>query len=157
MKALCTILMCAFIFAFNTPAQRTTRRQLKTSATAITEKRQAAYDTVATATDSAMFAFSGYEKTLRSSTESFFVTNRSDSVVSHLSVMITYLDMKGRTLDSRTVESDIDLQPQTTRRIDIRSWDRQKVFYYHLSPVPRTATATPYRVDIRLIAAMRRK
>lgn len=157
MKALATIILCAFILAFNTQAQRTTRRQLKASSTAITEKRPAAYDTVATVADSAMFAFSGYEKTLRSSTESFFVSNHSDSIVSHLSFMITYLDMKGRTLDSRTVETDIDLQPHATRRVDIRSWDRQKVFYYHLSPVPRTATATPYRVDIRLIAAMRRK
>lgn len=157
MRSLCAILLCILILVPETHAQRTTRRQLKTSTSAMAKKLPVAYDTVATATDSAMFAFSGYEKTLRSSTESFFVTNRSDSVVSHLSVVITYLDMKGRTLDSRTVETGIDLLPQTTRRVDIRSWDRQKVFYYYLSPVPRSTTATPYRVDIRLIAAMRRK
>ena len=65
--------------------------------------------------------------------------------------------MKGRTLDMRNVKIDIDLPAGETRRIDIKAWDRQKVFYYHLSPVPRTAQATPYQVGISLVCALCRQ
>ena len=138
-------------------AQRTTRSRLKAGHKSENSISKPEYDTVALASDSLLFPFSGYEKTLRSSKESFFVTNRSDSTVTRLSLDITYKDMKGRPLDTRSVDLDIDLPAGETRRIDLRSWDRQNVFYYHLSPVPRSTRATPYRVNIRLKAAMRRR
>ena len=138
-------------------AQRTTRSRLKAGHKSENSAAKTEYDTVALAADSLLFPFSGYEKTLRSSKESFFVTNRSDSTVSRLWLDITYKDMKGRSLDTRSIDLDIDLPAGETRRIDLRSWDRQNVFYYHLSPVPRSSHATPYRVNIRLKAAMRRR
>lgn len=138
-------------------AQRTTRSRLKAGHKSEISAAKLEYDTVAVAADSLLFPFSGYEKTLRSSKESFFVTNRSDSTVTRLSLDIIYKDMKGRPLDTRSVDLDIDLPAGETRRIDLRSWDRQNVFYYHLSPVPRSDHATPYRVNILLKAAMRRR
>lgn len=133
--------------------QRTTRPRLKApqAATAPSPK----CDTLFTAADSTAFRFSGYEKTLRSSRESFFITNLTDSIIDRLSVELTYLDMRGRMLDIRTAEISLKLAPGETRKADIRSWDTQKVMYYHLSPAPRTTQATPYRLTIRLLAAMR--
>lgn len=152
-----TLIALAVSAAFvSSDAQRTTRSRLKAGHKSENHSSKAGYDTVAFATDSLLFPFSGYEKTLRSSKESFFVTNRSDSTVNRISLSITYKDMKGRPLDTRDVDLNVDLPPGETRRVDLRSWDRQNVFYYHLSPVPRSAHATPYRVNIRLKAAMRR-
>lgn len=151
------LLVATLFSAATLSAQRTTRSRLKASA--VTEKTspKADFDTVATAADSLLFSFSGYEKTLRSPKETFFVTNSSDSTVNRLSLLITYKDMKGRVLDTREVTVNVDLAPGATRRVDLRSWDRQNVFYYHLSPMPRSSHATPYRVAIALVAAMRRR
>lgn len=154
---LCLLVAAAFLPAVSASAQRTTRSRLKPAQQSEKVSAKAALDTVATAADSLLFSFSGYEKTLRSPKETFFVTNLSDSIVDRLALAITYKDMKGRTLDSREVSVDIDLPPGATRRVDIRSWDRQNVFYYHLSPVPRSSHATPYRVSVSLVAAMRRR
>lgn len=153
-----SLLLFLMVPALDAGAQRTTRKSLKTHTrvqTSATSKPD--YDTVATAADSMSFTFSGYEKTLRSTNESFFATNHSDSAVSRLTVRIIYKDMKGRTLDSREADIDIDLPAGATRRIDLRSWDKQNVFYYHLSPKPKAAHATPYRVNVSLLAAMRRR
>lgn len=112
-------------------------------------------DTVATSADSTALKFSGYEKTLRSATESFFITNLSGKDIDRIVVDIVYSDMKGRVLDRRTETIDISLPAAETRRADIRSRDRQHTFYYYRSPAPRhAAQATPYRVKISLLAAM---
>lgn len=131
--------------------QRTTRHKLKALPADVV------CDTIFTSADSTVITFSGYEKTLRSSRESFFVTNRSDSIVDRLSLEITYFDMAGHLLDKRVVAVDVELPPSETRKVDLRSWDTQKVMYYHRSPQPRGGVqATPYRVRIRLLAACRR-
>lgn len=138
-------------------AQRTTRSHLKRGQTTETKSDKPTFDTVAATADSLLFQFSGYEKTLRSSKESFFITNRSDSTVNRLAIEITYKDIKGRPLDTRQVEFDVYLPAGETRRVDLSSWDKQNVFYYHRSPMPRSTRATPYRVNIRMKAAMRRR
>lgn len=141
--------------ALSATGQRTTRKRLKPTPEAITRNNHTSrFDTVATAADSAAIAFSGYEKTLSSNKESFFATNHTDSLITRLNIEITYLDMKGRQLDTRSVSLDTDFPPGETRRFDISAWDRQKVFYYHLSPTPRSAHATPYNVTIHLISAL---
>lgn len=152
MLALLLMSACGEVFA-----QRTTRHKLK-AASADGEVCEAVCDTIFTAADSTAFAFNGYEKTLRATNESFFVTNRSDSIVDRLSLELTYFDMHGRMLDRRTVEVELELLPGETRKADIRSWDKQKTMYYYRSPLPRSdAQATPYRLKIRLLSATRRR
>lgn len=141
--------------ALSAAGQRTTRKRLKPSPEVITPNDHASrFDTIATASDSAAILFSGYEKTLSSPKESFFATNHTDSLITRLNIEITYLDMKGRQLDTRLVSLDTNLPPEQTRRFDISAWDSQKVFYYHLSPTPRSSHATPYNVTIRLLSAL---
>lgn len=151
------VCICFIACAVSAVGQRTTRRNLKTVPPSTVKAATAAYDTIATAADSTAITFSGYEKTLRSTKESFFATNRTDSAITNLNIVITYKDMKGRTLDCRKVSVDIEIPTGETRRIDIRSWDRQKVFYYHLSSPPKAAQATPYRIKIALDAALHKK
>lgn len=141
--------------ALSAPCQRTTRKRLKPSPEAIARRNHTSrFDTIATAADSAAIVFSGYEKTLSSTKESFFATNHTDSLITRLNIEIKYLDMKGRQLDTRAVTLDTDLPPGETRRFDLSAWDRQKVFYYYLSPTPRSSHATPYNVTIRLLSAL---
>lgn len=156
MRALIVILVAVCVSAASAEAQRTTRGQLKPS---VVENKATheLYDTVAVATDSAAISFSGYEKLLTSTKESFFVTNNTDSAITRLVVKIEYLDMKRRHLDSRIATVNIDIDPGETRKLDICSWDRQKVFYYYRSRQPKVAQATPYRVRVTLVAALRRK
>ncbi len=143
--------------ALPSEAQRSTRQRLK-SAPAAAATANAPYDTIFTEADSTAFAFSGYEKTLRSTRESFYVSNHTDSVIDRITVEVTYLDMQGRMLDRRTADIDITIEPSETRKAELRSWDSQKVMYYYRSPKPRSsAQATPYKLKIRLVSALRRK
>lgn len=154
-----TIIVSAVIMAstFSADAQRTTRGKLKPVASAEKTSDKEIYDTIhISESDSLLFPVTGYEKTLRATKESFFVTNRTDSTYDCLEFVITYKDMNGRTLDVRNVKANINLPAGATRRVDTRSWDSQNVFYYHRSPQPRASHATPYRVNIRAVAALRR-
>ena len=145
------MLLCFIAADLSAQGQRTTRRNLK-SLPAV--QAESAADTVATAADSTAVTFSGYEKTLRSSKETFFATNNTGRVITDLSVALTYKDMSGRILDRRLVNVAVEIPAGETRRIDINSWDRQKAFYYHLSAVPRSSQVTPYRINVRLLAAL---
>lgn len=153
MKWLFITILSAILSTSAVLGQHTTRSRLKPSRPAKSAS-EAVRDTVACAGDTAALVFSGYDKLLRSTKESFFVSNRTDSPVSRLIFNIEYLDMNRRTLDSRTDSVEIKLPPGGTRRVDIPSWDRQKTFYYYRSPQPKTAQATPYRVRISLVAAL---
>lgn len=157
MKTSRLIILAAILASALTAAgQRTTRSRLRPAPRAVATPQQLhPYDTIATAADSAAIVFSGYEKTLSSNKESFFATNRTDSLINTLDIEITYLDIKGRQLDTRRLTLETDLPAGETRRFDIPAWDRQKVFYYHLSPTPRAAHATPYRVTIHLLTALK--
>ncbi|MDE6280047.1 MAG: hypothetical protein K2M05_08760 [Paramuribaculum sp.] len=93
---------------------------------------------------------SGYDKPLRSRRESMFVTNRSQRHVSALEVLIAYTDMSGRTLHRRSVTLKLDLSPGETSRVEFGSWDSQQSFYYHRSPRPAKAQATPYNIKCRI-------
>lgn len=154
-RLLCGLMLASIGFV-SADAQRTTRHKLK-AATADALTLPAQRDTLFTAADSTAFTFNGYEKALRSSRESFFVTNNTDSLVDRLSLELLYMDMQGRMLDRRTVDIDLEVKPGETRKADIRSWDNQKVMYYYRSPRPRGGSqATPYRLRIHLLNATRR-
>ncbi len=107
---------------------------------------KAAADTVF-APDSVTVA--GFEKPLRAVRESMFVTNRTGRDIAGLAVDIVYLDMQGRMLHKATHRIDVSIPAGETRRVEITSFDRQGLFYYHLSPLPQRATrATPFKVNV---------
>lgn len=95
--------------------------------------------------------FYGFDKTVTSNQESFFVSNGLDSLLTGMDVMITYTDMKGRQLHKRSVKLECDIPPHETKRIDVKSWDTQRSFYYHKSVKPKRQ-ATPFEVSIELLS-----
>lgn len=130
-------------------AQRTTRSKLQTSPKPEPAVEAPGRDTIIVApSDSIMpIALSGFEKTLRSRRESMLVTNRLDAPIEQFTVEITYTDMKGRMLHKRVLNIRCDIPPHETRKVDFPSWDKQTVWYYHLSSRPNTQSqATPFDI-----------
>lgn len=104
------------------------------------------YDTVACRPGMVLFA--GYDKALRASKETVFVTNlMNDTTVEALWFSVTYLDTAGRELHRLQREVRASIPPGATRRLDFPSWDVQRSFYYVGSP-PRRSRAIPYTVTI---------
>ncbi|MDE6561499.1 MAG: hypothetical protein K2K75_08975 [Muribaculaceae bacterium] len=95
--------------------------------------------------------FYGFDKTVSSNFESFFITNNLNSEIREMEIEITYFDMKGRQLHKRNVKIDCNLPAGETKRTDIKSWDTQKSFYFHQSAKPRRQ-ATPFDVKLRLLS-----
>lgn len=81
--------------------------------------------------------FSGFDKPLSSVRESFFITNTTDCRLINLNIDIEYITLDSMQLHKRTVEIPCDIPPGETRKIDIKSWDNQKSFYYYKSAKPR--------------------
>ncbi len=92
----------------------------------------------------------GFDKKAESSVESFFVTNTADRHLVGLDFTLTYLTTDGKQLHSRHVDIDCDIPPGETRKFDIRSFDRQKSFYYHKSQPPARRRATPFRISVQI-------
>ena len=95
--------------------------------------------------------FYGYDKTVTSNIESFFISNGLDMDINGMDLIITYTDMKGRQLHKRTVHLDCKLPAGETQRQDIKSWDTQKSFYYHKSVKPKRQ-ATPFDTRLELLS-----
>ena len=120
---------------------------------------QSEYKSISMASDSIIFCdsirpairFYGFDKTVTSNIESFFISNGLDEEISAMEIDITYTDIKGRQLHKRTVSLDSFLPPGETRRFDIKSWDIQKSFYFHQSVKPKRQ-ATPFDVKIELLS-----
>lgn len=90
-------------------------------------------------------AFSGYDKTRTSRTESFFITNNTDRTMTGITMYVEYLTTDGRQLHKRFVRLVCDIPPGETRKADLESWDSQKSFYYEKSDAPKRG-GTPYSV-----------
>lgn len=95
--------------------------------------------------------FYGFDKTVGSSLESFFISNNLDDEIRGMDIQITYFDMQGRQLHKRNAHIDIIIPPHETMRTDIKSWDTQKSFYFHQSTKPKRQ-ATPFDVKIELLS-----
>ena len=89
--------------------------------------------------------FSGYDKEVNSSQESFLMTNPSDKTIIGIEVRIDYLDLENRLFHSRNISEQCEIPPFETRRIDIKSWDSQHTYYYYLGNEPKKI-ATPFKV-----------
>lgn len=143
------------------------RRVVRTGPRALRPERAAATvaDTTAAATVLAdtiapargELRLSGFDKPLRSRTETFFVTNSladTTATVVSLTVRLDYSAMDGRQLHSaeRTVRCHIP--PGQTRRVEVPSWDRQQTFYYHRNSPPPRAQGTPFKVSSTVVSAV---
>lgn len=103
------------------------------------------FDTIV-APAAALVRLSGYDKPLRSSAETMFVTNRLDKEILQLSIKIVYTDMSGRQLHERDIEIRTGIPPGATRQVRIKSWDTQKSFYYYRGQKPKVNSVSPYDV-----------
>lgn len=91
--------------------------------------------------------FAGYDKQASASTEDFLLVNNTGATITGISIRIDYADMSDRMLHSRTVTTQCHVPPGETRKIEIKTWDRQHSYYYYLGNEPRRV-ATPYKVAI---------
>lgn len=148
-KAIRITALLLIALAFSAAAQRTTRRGLRVADTPEAEAAIIA-DTLHTPLPDSI-KISGYDKPLRSSYETMFVTNTTDRHITGLRIQLDYYDTAGNILHSRRCDVAVDIPPATTRQISLRSWDRQNSFYYRLSARPRKADATPYDVRCSIL------
>lgn len=151
MNRLLILVLAALISATTfAAAQRTTRRGLKPRSADSSVSASTGSDTI-TAPGTDIIAVTGYDKPLRSSVETFFVTNSTNRRITAIRLELTYTDINGNMLHSRTCDITADIPPQATRQLSIRSWDVQNSFYYRLSAMPRSKVATPYDVSCKVL------
>lgn len=101
----------------------------------------------------AAITLAGYSKTRNASHESILAVNAGPQTVTRLIIEIDYRSMDDRQITMRTVEIPCVIPPGETRKLDFPTWDRQCLFYYHKSPAPARARATPYAVKARVTRA----
>lgn len=90
--------------------------------------------------------FSGYDKKASADKESFFVSNKSDRTLTGISLYMVYLTTDSMQLHKRWVSVRCHIPAGETAKVDVKTWDTQKSFYYYLSDAPRRSRATPYMV-----------
>lgn len=148
MKLIQTLLLiiATSLAATAVPPERTTRAGRLRAKTTPRAEMTATGDTVAASTE---FTISGYDKPLRSTGESFFVTNHTDNNVSAIELCLSYFDTNKRQLHERTVWVTIDLPARATRRADIPTWDKRQTLYYVKGVEPRRDNVTPFDVVIK--------
>lgn len=149
-----TSVIVAAILCSATPERTTRTGRLRAREPQNTEQPAAvATDTVAAVAGE--FVVSGYDKPLRSTGESFFVTNRSDRPVTAIELKLCYFDTNGRQLHERTVWVAVSLPARATRRVDISSWDKRQTFFYVKGVQPRRDGATPFDVTVTALRVAR--
>lgn len=147
--------ICLLIFACAVGSyarrQRTTRQGLKERI----EYTAGRTDTLELTSDT-LVTFSGYDKTLRSRSESILALNNSTDTIVSLTIEITYKDMQGRQIHRRRVTSRQVIPPSERRMLTFASWDKQNSYYYFRSEPGRVRyqSVMPYQVDIRPIRAL---
>lgn len=139
----------------NVAAQKTTRKGLRAVAETPENARTetTASDTIVPDSSACPISVAGYDKPLRSSRETFFITNRTPHDILGLRMRIEYSDIHGRTLHQRELFIPIDLPSGATRQASVKSWDVQKSFHYRLSPKPKRSDGTAYDVKCSVISA----
>lgn len=138
-----TILATILLAVWSAAGQRTTVRPLRSAPVS----PSAPGDTISGAEADSLLLFSGYEKTLRASKETIFVTNRGDRPLCTVIFTVTYLDAQSRQLHRRTVRQHVDLPAGETCRLDFPAWDTQRTTYFSGGPRPRVS-AIPYTVTV---------
>lgn len=85
--------------------------------------------------------YRGFDKPSSADMESFIITNCSHRHLEGLCVEISYFTPGGELLHRREVERAVDIPAQESRKCDVRSFDRNHSFYYHLSNPGRSGAA----------------
>ena len=131
-------------------AQRTTRRGLR--AESIENQQKSNIDTIAITPTTHNIKISGYDKPLRSSKETFFISNHTEYNILGIRLNIEYIDLKGRTLHQTQHHISLNIPIGATRQAFIKSWDVQKSFAYKHSSNPRIADGTPYDIRHQIVS-----
>lgn len=161
MKHLALFVLLTMTAALFCAAQYTTRPDLQPQP-AVTSPAAAAdtavADTLRGEQAQAIVTVTGYEKPLRSTKETVLIRLSDDApVLSAVVLDIEYRDMSGNALHRRSVTLPISQEAGQTRMHVFRSWDVNRVFYYHLNRPPRTtAQGTPYKIAMTVAAAILR-
>lgn len=101
-----------------------------------------------------LISISGFDKPLNSGYETFFTANKSDKPLIKLWLTISYTTVGGQQLHARTEEIKTDIPAGETRQLSIRSFDRQKSFYYHKSRKPRSNDGVaPFKIALSVDSA----
>ncbi len=95
--------------------------------------------------------YSGFDKPYNSRTESFLITNSSDTNISGVTVQLTYNDMSGRMIHSRTENIMVDVPAGETRYVSVKSFDTNSTLYYKNSKAPRKG-GQPFNVTISTVS-----
>lgn len=151
MTRLLLIAITLLLTAQATPRVRTTQRQLHSSAAVVQTIDAGELDTaqIAPGVDPDGIVMKGFSKRASDTNESFFLTSRLTHRVSSVRLLMRYTTMDGTLLHERKVVVPIDLPPGATRLVQVKTFDRQRMFYYYGGPKPRKS-ATPFRVAYRL-------
>lgn len=129
-------------------AQKTTRGKLRLRDDVRFENSVLINDTIVPAKGE--IGLYGYEKSQQSSAESFFVTNSTGRDIMSMTFSISYFNLKGEKLHSRTETVKCDIPPTETRKVDIKSWDSQRLWYYHGSHARHNDFGNPYDIRIHI-------
>ncbi len=147
MKKILSLFLILFAVSVAVDAERTTRHRLDVKPQNTTVK--IVVDTIIP--DSGKIVIAGFDKPLRSSRETFFVTNHYDRTVSSLTVTFAYYDMNNRQLHSSTNTITCYIPAGETRQLSVKSWDTQQSFYYCQSVKPKRNPATPFSVKHNIL------
>lgn len=98
-------------------------------------------------------SLSGYDKPLRSRSESLFITNATGRSLVSVSIELQYFDLDGRQIHQATIERGIDLPAGATRQLTFTSWDRQMSFVFHASRRSTRSRGIPYTVAATVTSA----
>ena len=139
------------VVAVATARTRTTQSQLKNNSQVIEEIPEGTIpDSLIQDIESNAVTLKGYSKRASDSRESFFVTNNTNHRISHVRLLMRYMQMNGEMLHERIATVEVDLKPKETRLVSIKTFDVQRMFYYYAGPKPRK-NATPFKVAFRLV------
>jgi hypothetical protein len=139
------------VVAVATARTRTTQSQLKNNSQVIEEIPEGTIpDSLIQDIEPNAVTLKGYSKRASDSRESFFVTNNTNHRISHVRLLMRYMQMNGEMLHERIATVEVDLKPKETRLVSIKTFDLQRMFYYYAGPKPRK-NATPFKVAFRLV------
>ena len=78
------------------------------------------------------------------------VTNNTHHPISAVRLLLRYSSTGGAIIHERKVTLPVTLKPGGTQMVDVRSFDIQRLYYYHAGPKPRKQ-ATPFTVSYWLL------
>lgn len=100
--------------------------------------------------DSKVISIKGFDKRANENKETFFVTNNSTFDISRLQIKLRYTDINDNMLHERTEIINCEIPSNSTRQVEIKSFDSQRSFYYYLSPKPKQQR-TPFKASFQLL------